>query len=176
MQGRIDIPLPPESRADVAQCRIPDAFAKFRVLCSPLRRCVETAAALRLVVSTDARLVEMDWGTYQGRTLAELRAEHGDHFAQEEAHGLDFRPPGGESPRDVQARLASLLAEIARQGRPTLAITHRGVVRAIHAHARGWDMIGKPPDDLGPHALHLFDIDADGQPHVDCLNIPLERR
>ena len=176
MQGRIDIPLLPESRAALARCRIPDAFAGFRALCSPLQRCIETAAALRLVVSTDARLVEMDWGAYQGRTLAELRAEHGDRFAHEEAHGLDFRPPGGESPRDVQARIASLLAEVGRHGRPILAITHRGVVRAIHALARNWDMVGKPPDDMDPHALQLFDVDAEGQPRVSRLNIPLERR
>ena len=38
-------------------------------------------------------------------------------MAEIEGRGLDFRAPGGESPREVQARIRPLLAEIGRDGR-----------------------------------------------------------
>lgn len=176
MQGRADTSLLEESRAELARCRLPDEFAAFRVLCSPLKRCLETAAALRLVVMTDPRLIEMDWGAFEGRTLPALRAEQGEAFAANEARGLDFRPDGGESPREVNARVAPLLAEIARQDRPCLAVTHRGVIRAIYARAVGWDMMSKPPHELDPHALHLFMLDRDGRPRLSRVNVPLATR
>ena len=90
-----------------------------------------------------------------------------------EARGLDFRPPRGESPRDVQHRVAPLLVEIAQARQPTLAVTHRGVIRAIYAQARDWDMTGEPQDELDLYALHLFTLDAQGHPRVDRLNIAL---
>jgi probable phosphoglycerate mutase len=34
-------------------------------------------------------------------------------MAAAEAAGVDLRPPGGESPREVQARIRPMLAEIA---------------------------------------------------------------
>ena len=51
--------------------------------------------------------------------LADLRAELGPAMAENEARGLDFRPPGGESPREVQARLKPFLADLAA---PTVAV------------------------------------------------------
>jgi probable phosphoglycerate mutase len=53
-------------------------------------------------------------------------------MTQNEAAGLDFRPPGGESPRDVQERLKPYLASLAG---PTIAVTHKGVLRALYALA-----------------------------------------
>lgn len=174
MQGRADIALLPESRAELARCRLPRDFIGYRVYCSPLTRCLETAAALRLTVTIDARLTEMDWGAFEGRTLAELGAALGATLAANEARGLDFRPGRGESPRDVATRVAPLLREIAQRGDPCLAITHRGVIRAIYAQAAGWDMTGPPPHELDPRALQSFLLDRDGRPRLERCNISLE--
>jgi probable phosphoglycerate mutase len=118
----------------------------------------------------------MDWGEYQGRTIDELRERHGVDFAANERRGLDLAPPGGESPRAVQARLAPLLAELAAAGRPTLAVTHRGVIRAIYARAAGWNMTGEPPDVLDLYALHVFVLEAGGAPRIERLNVALADR
>ena len=174
MQGREDVPLLDESRADLRRRRVPAPYGGFRALCSPLRRCLDTAAMLGLVVTPEPRLIEMDWGGFRGRTLAELREAHDEDFARNESRGLDFRPPGGESPRDVQARVAPLLREIGAAGRPVLAVTHRGVIRAIYAQATDWDMTGDPPVGFDVYALHLFAVDRDGVPRVEALNLPLE--
>ncbi len=171
LQGRADPPIDP---AAAPELRLPEALAGFRVLSSPLRRAVETAAWLGIAeIAIEPRLVEMDWGEWEGATLAGLRARLGPEMAAREAQGLDFRPPGGESPRDVQARLVPLLAEIAAAGRPTAAITHNGVIRAVFSLATGWDMRGKPPARLRWPAAQLFRLDRDGRPAVERLNLAL---
>jgi probable phosphoglycerate mutase len=153
---------------------MPDAFAAWRVLSSPLRRALATARALGVAApEIDPRLIEMSWGDWEGRRLVDLRAELGPSLAAAEALGLDFRPPGGESPRDVQARIAPLLREIAGSGMPTVAITHKGVMRAILALAANWDMRGKPPCRLDGAAAQLFRLDSDGRPAVERLGIAL---
>jgi probable phosphoglycerate mutase len=141
-----------------------------------LRRAVGTAHRLGIADPTiEPRLAEMGWGEWEGETLAGLRARLGAEMAMAEAAGLDFRPPGGESPHEVQARVMPLLAEIAQSARPTAAITHKGVIRAVLSLATGWDMRGKPPHRLSWSAAHLFHLDAAGRPSVARLNLPLER-
>ena len=173
LQGRADPPLDP---AVLPGWRLPAALDGFRVVASPLRRAVETARLLGIAEpAIEPRLTEMAWGEWEGETLAGLRARLGPAMDDAEAAGLDFRPPAGESPREVQCRVAPLLADIARAGAATAAITHKGVIRAIFAQATGWDMRGKAPARLSWSAAHLFRLGPDGSPAVEMLNIPLER-
>jgi broad specificity phosphatase PhoE len=176
LQGRADIPLSAAARTSLATRRLPSELTGFRCLVSPLTRARETAILLGQSAEIDARLVEMDWGRYEGRTIADLRREHGEAFIASEARGLDFTPEGGESPRAVQARIIPLLAEIASRRRSTLAITHRGVIRAIYAQASGWNMTGDPPHELDLYAMQIFTLRDDGEPQIERLNVPLEER
>jgi broad specificity phosphatase PhoE len=176
LQGRADIALSAQSRQELGARRLPDDVADFKALCSPLRRCRETASLLGLSPTEEARLIEMHWGEYEGHTLPDLRRKYGATLAAQEKLGLDFRPPGGESPRDVQTRIAPLLGEIAADPHPILAVTHRGVIRAIYALATGWNMCDDAPDELDLYALHLFRLSANGAPDVVQLNIPLALR
>jgi probable phosphoglycerate mutase len=102
----------------------------------------------------------MDWGAWEGRTLADLRAEAPAAMAANEARGLDFRPQGGESPREVRARLEPLLAEF--QG-DVICVTHKGVIRAALSLATGWDMTSKPPVRLGDDEPLILQRDASGR-------------
>jgi broad specificity phosphatase PhoE len=85
-----------------------------------------------------------------------------------EARGLDFRPEGGESPREVLARVREWLMQISE---PTLAVTHRGVIRVVLAAATDWDMRGPPPVKLDWRAFHLFQVDKTGLPRIERLNL-----
>ena len=181
IQGRTDIPLSEAGRASVGAWRLPPELAGFDPVCSPLRRAVETAKALRAACGTgplaeprlEPRLVEMNWGEWEGRRLDDLRRESGEAMAANEARGLDFRPGGGESPRDVLARLRPWLAEVGAAGRPTLAVTHKGVIRALLAEVTGWDMTGKPPVQLDWSSAHLFAVDGRGGLRLDRPNLSL---
>ncbi len=176
MQGRRDLPLSSAGRRGVGEWRLPFDPIGHRIFASPLRRCRETAAALGLGDALlDQRLIEMDWGDWEGHTAAELRQQT-PGLKSAEALGLDMRPPNGESPRDVQTRLRPWLHEQARGRQPTVAITHKGVIRAVYAMATGWDMRGTPPDDLDwDAAAHSFKLGGTGVPQCQRLNMSLHR-
>lgn len=173
LQGRRDIPLSEAGVAAVRGWRLPEPAEAREWFTSPLERCRQTARLLGLTARVELRLIEMDWGAWEGWRLADLRRRWPDAMARWEALGLDLRPDGGETPREVQARLLPWLAERAASGRPTGAVTHRGVMRALYALAAGWDMAGPPPEKLDPATAHLFGLRADGGPLLLRLNLPL---
>ena len=169
IQGRSDQPLSEAGRAALRTRAMPAACRGMVVVTSPLARCVETALLLGAPdAPREPRLAEMFWGAWEGRRLAELRAELGPAMRDNEARGLDFRPAGGESPREGLARVSEWLASVAG---PTLAVTHRGVIRVVLAAATGWDMRGPPPAKLDWSAFHLFRLAAGGEPRVEALNL-----
>lgn len=176
IQGRADTPLSEAGRAVFARSRLPERYRKRIWHVSPLRRATETAVLFGLKAAVEPALIEMDWGAYESRTLAELQAEYGDAFATNEARGLDFLPPGGESPRQVQDRLRPWLQRLAAGEKDIGAISHKGVIRAILAQAYDWPMIGRPPVKLDWSCLHEFVIAPDGRPEPLAMNIPLEER
>ena len=172
IQGRADIPLNDDGRAEIAKLRLPPAFVGARAFTSPLARARETARILGLRAMLDAALIEMDWGKYEGRTLVELGASA--DFAANEAKGLDFRLDGGESPRDVQERLRPWLARVAADAAPAIAVAHRGVIRALYALATDWDMTARAPDKLDWTRGQVFNLRPDGVPRVARLNVALD--
>ena len=168
IQGRSDPPLTDDARQKLRRFRLPQVCAGMRIVTSPLARCVETAALLGAPnAERESRIAEMSWGAWEGRRLADLRAEFGAQMSENEARGWDFRPAGGESPREVLARVRAWLAELEE---PTLAVTHRGVIRAVYAHAAGWDMRGKPPAKLAWDAVHVFRVE-ENELAIDSVNL-----
>jgi broad specificity phosphatase PhoE len=175
LQGRVDVPLSPEGEAALVGRRLPHAFVGAAVYCSPLMRARQTAALLGLTeLRIEPRLTEMDWGAYEGRTIDKLRAEIGVQMTANEALGLDFRPPGGESPRMMRERVRPWLAEVAAQAQPAVAVTHKGIIRAMLSLAYDWDMKGRQPIKLDWRRLHVFDLAPDGTPSPGEFNIPLD--
>ncbi len=166
IQGRTDMPLSDLGRAQVRSWRLPDGFADADCLASPLARAVETARLLGLRPRQDARLAEMAWGGFEGRTLADLRVELGGSMRELEDAGLDFRPPGGESPREVAERLAACLRDVAATARDHVLVAHKGVLRASLVLAFGWDMMGKPPVRFSPARALVHELSPDGTPSL----------
>lgn len=175
LQGRRDTPLSPEGEAALAGWTAPLGLAGFDWVTSPLGRCMLTAKHLvGRTVRIDQRIIEMDWGEWEGRTRKELSETLGTDFRENEARGLDFTPPGGESPRMVQERLKPFLAELAARRRPTVAVTHRGVLRAAVALATGWDFMGAPPVKGLHGTYNLLRLADGGTPSVQALDAPLD--
>jgi len=172
LQGRRDIPLSSEGREILETCEIPEQFSHFHWRSSPLKRAEQTAQILGATdLVLDDRLIEMDWGKWEGYTIRELRAQYGSAMKDNEAKGLQMCPEGGESPADVQNRLLPFLQELKT---PTIAVTHKGVIRAIKSLAYNWDMTDKSPVPFNWNAGHLFMIDELGRPHAEAVNIELD--
>ncbi len=177
LQGRSDPPLSPQGRALAAAWRIDPAWRNWRVIASPLQRARETASLMfpDCTIEIEPRLVEMDFGAWEGQSLADLRADPRNDTARLEAMGLDFRAPGGESPRDLQNRLQPWLGELAAARRDTVAIAHKSILRALYALASGWRMMEKPPVKFKDGHAQIFALDdANGFRLVEA-NRPLLR-
>lgn len=167
LQGRADIGLDPVGEREVAGWCLPAGWRQLPCWVSPLRRARRTAELLGCsAVRVAPELIEMDWGSFEGRRLADLRAQLGPDLAANEARGLDFRPPDGESPREVMGRLVPWLRSRAGDGQAALAITHKGVRRALLALASGWDMLGPPPLKVRNDAALVLDLRASGELEV----------
>lgn len=103
------------------------------ILSSPLQRAVETAARAGYPdVRTDARLVEWDYGAYEGLTTPEIVEQLGRPWTIWEGTPAGATP--GESVADVTARAESLLAELrprVRAGEQVLLFSHGHFLRAL---------------------------------------------
>lgn len=98
-----------------------------RVISSPLARAVETAAPIAVAsgvdVETDARLLDRDYGQFDGRSADEVRREFGS---------LDAAP-GVEPAATVEARAQSVLDDLVAAGEdgPVAVVSHDAVIRLL---------------------------------------------
>lgn len=175
IQGHTDIPLSAAGRAALEGLRVPVEYGNVRWYASPLVRAVESAELLGArELKIDPRLVELRWGEWEGSTKPEMRERHGDAFAENEARGLDFRPPGGESPRELRARLEDWLADVRGAEAPVVAVTHKGVIQMALALATGWDLVSRAPVRLDWGCAQRFSVS--GTPprlRLDASNVAL---
>ena len=176
LQGLTDTCLSPEGEAAARGWRLPAPADGWPRISSPLQRARRTAELVQpsAAVIVDSALREMSFGVWEGCTLAELRAEGGASFAAAEAAGLDFQPPGGESPRTALARIGGWAAALVRGGEPAVAVSHKAAIRALLALATGWNMLGRPPHKLDWRSVHFFVAHDDGRVVIDSLNVPFE--
>ncbi|MGC0364191.1 putative phosphomutase (TIGR03848 family) [Rhodococcus sp. 27YEA15] len=113
---------------------------------SPLERCEQTVAPLAadraLIPTIDQRLIEVDYGQWTGRPIAELVKEPLWKVVQQHASGAVF--PGGEGLAEVQARAVAAIREhdarLAQEhGKDVVwvACSHGDVIKSILADAFG---------------------------------------
>jgi broad specificity phosphatase PhoE len=150
-----DEPLDERGRAAAAEL-VPSATES---LSSPAVRCLQTAVAAGLDPLIDDALAECDFGSWAGRSLAEVHATDPD-AARDWMTDPDACPHGGESMSVFVRRVGDWIDAQARRDGRALAITHGGVVKAALVHA-----LGTPPAafwqfDVAPLAvteLHAHD-------------------
>jgi len=131
--GRSDPPLTDTGERQ-AQA-VADALVSCRaavVLTSPLRRASTTADRIAEVLGVpaqvDERLVELDYGEWEGLGFAELP----DGVARRWRDDPGLTPPGGESLRAVRARVGGLCDELLAQegGGTVIAVSHVSPIKA----------------------------------------------
>jgi broad specificity phosphatase PhoE len=177
IQGRTDTPLSATGAAKMAGLLPPDGFAQARAFTSPQLRARETAALLGYPHAVpDARLAEHHWGVWEGLTREEILARDGADAFTRAGLGIDFTPSGGESTRDLLARVADFLRDVAKGEGDAVAITHRGILRSAYTLATGWAMMTPTPEKLDLTAALILALDADGDATIAELNAPLRVR
>lgn len=122
------------------------------VVRAPSLRCAQTAEALALDAGVDDRLAGCDFGSWRGRLLDEVAAEHpGDVHAW--LADPAACPHGGESLEAFVARIGAWLGGRSDPPRTLLAIVDPVVVQAAIVHLLGAPASGVWRVDVAPLAL-----------------------
>lgn len=139
MLGRADPGLTEEGRRQAE--RLAAALGAQRpsaVLTSPLTRARETAApiaeACGLPTDVDERLIEIDWGTWDGRPVGTFASAEVERWRAEAGTA-----PEGESLRSVGERVASFCSEALDRDGLVVAVSHVSPIKAAVAWALGVD-------------------------------------
>ena len=112
---RMDVPLSEEGRASALALhdRL-DGVGLARVIASPLQRAFQTAriVAPTATVEPDPRLIEADYGEWEGHTRSAIRVRWPELRQAWEADPASVSPPGGESGLDVFERVRSFVTAL----------------------------------------------------------------
>ena len=156
LAGRIDIPLVERGERNARQLGERLQGVRFdRVLASPLSRARRTLelAGLGAGATLDERLLEMDFGRYEGRSVEEIRQERpGWTYLRDGC-------PGGEGPLEIGARADALLAELEPLGGNVALFAHSVILRVLAARYLGLDAGGGRLLMLSPGALCVLGYD-----------------
>lgn len=137
--GATDMPADAGATAAACAALAPRLPQGAQIGCSPRRRCMQLADALLqarpdLSLQTDERLVEMDFGCWEGvRWDAIPKAEIDAWTAQ----FWLWRFGGRDTVSALMARVGAAWADAQRSREPVVWLTHAGVVRAATLLARG---------------------------------------
>ncbi|HEY0409221.1 MAG TPA: histidine phosphatase family protein [Candidatus Dormibacteraeota bacterium] len=132
--GRTDVPLDEEGRRRARELAPTLAGVGFtRVLVSPLRRARETAelAGLRGPVELCDDLMEWDYGEYEGRTAADIRAERPGWSLWHDG------VVGGETLEELRRRADRVVARLRELDGDLAVVAHGHVLRVLAARWTG---------------------------------------
>lgn len=111
------------------------------IITSPLQRCQAFAEALmetyNIPVTTEENLKEVGFGSWEGRTPDEIKAENLIEYEDFYRDPVNLRPKGAEPLDQFIQRVTTALENsvIQYHGKHILIVAHAGVNRAIIAHA-----------------------------------------
>jgi len=148
--GSIDAPLNGrgEAQARDLAARLAAEGAQFdAVISSPLLRARQTAdivcAALGMDYEIFHEFAERNMGVFEGQTAEENREKYPEMWARHCSPTPDCAPDGGESARQMCARIDGGIARLREMhvGRRVLLIAHGYAGRAIHRHIHNLDFL-----------------------------------
>ena len=158
--GSTDIPLTDRGREAAAALAGPvSAWSFGRVLCSPLRRAVETCSLCGLGdrAERDELLVEWDYGDYEGLTSAEIdRLRPGWSLWRDGC-------PGGEQPAEIGARADRVVAELLAGPGPVAVFSHGHFLRVLGARWIELAPAGGGRLGLSPGSLSLLGFEHEAR-------------
>lgn len=146
--GNEDVPLAATFKRDIE--KVVSGLPTFdRAIASPLSRCqqlaVSAVADKSQSLETDARLLEMNFGAWQGLAWDDVPRHELDEWA---ANFEDAKPHGGESVNELRDRLQAFFTDLAKRSQKDdkiLIVSHAGVIRSALTLIEG--MSGKPQDE-----------------------------
>ena len=156
--GVSDLPLTPAGEAEAIRLGERIAGRTFAaVFASPLRRAVRTCelAGFGSAAVVEPDLLEWNYGAYEGRTTAEIHAEHPGWQL--------FRDgcPGGESPEGIAARADCVIRRVQAIGGDVLLFSSGHFLRMFAARWLGLEPVAGRYFVLGTASLSEMGYEHD---------------
>lgn len=161
IQGHTDIPLNDTGHWQAA--RLAEALADepiSAIYASDLSRAWETASyvgrALGVAVVADQGLRERGFGTFEGRTFADIEKETPEQARLWRGRDPDFAPEGGESLVTLRERVVATFARLAARhpGELIALVGHGGVMDVMYRAATRLDIQAARTWALGNAAIN----------------------
>lgn len=138
LYGATDIALSPVGEQQAARAAAALRTHAFsRIVSSPLQRARKTAEIVHAAQLTPGPLAilhdlrEVDFGAWEGLTWAEVAERDPDNHRLWQQTRPHFTYPRGESRPDFLRRIHAAAREIPHASGPTLAVLHKGVIKAV---------------------------------------------
>jgi probable phosphoglycerate mutase len=149
-----------------------------KIYSSDLRRASQTALIIaghhKGKVHVLPALREINLGKWEGLSVADAQALFPEEWQRREKDLVTFRPPGGESFRDLALRIGPVFDQIVQglEG-DILIVAHAGVNRVIICQVLGMDLANlfRLGQDYG--SLNLLEYNKD-EWRVVAMNIPAD--
>ncbi|HSD97630.1 MAG TPA: alpha-ribazole phosphatase family protein [Sulfuricaulis sp.] len=138
-RGQTDDPLSEKGWAQMRNA-VGDHCPWQAVISSSLSRCADFARELakrrQLPLDIDARLIELGFGTWEGRTPDELTAADPEILNRFRHDPVTHAPAGAETLTAFRDRVISAWDSLLERhaGKHVLVVAHAGVIRMVVAH------------------------------------------
>jgi probable phosphoglycerate mutase len=140
---------------------------------SPLQRTLETAEplgrALRIPVQERPRLIEVNFGAWTGKSMAELETDPA--WKRFNTVRSSTRAPGGDLMLDVQSRMVDELEELRSRhhGQTVAVVSHQDAIKAVLAHYAGIPLDLFHRFEISPASVSVLRL-ADWGPQIVTVN------
>ncbi|WP_418502430.1 histidine phosphatase family protein [Flagellimonas sp.] len=175
--GRTDIPLTEKGLGQANQVYGQFQGMEFnKVYSSPLLRASKTAQIASGVndVILDDRLIEVDFGNWEGKTKEEFIPENEALWQNWEHHPETTKAGGsGETAREVIERVDDFFSSIVQKhsdGETVLVVAHNGINRLYMAHKLGMPLNAYRKIVQENSRITLFTLDEAGNFQLKLLN------
>ena len=170
IQGQLDIPLNETGRWQAQ--RLARALAaresNAAIYSSDLLRAWDTAISIadatKLTLKTDEGLRERGFGTFQGKTYAEIEATWPQETLRWRKREPEWSPPEGESLLQFRQRVLDTAQTLAARhmGEQIVMVAHGGVMDVLYRAATGLDLQATRTWALGNAAINRLLWTPDG--------------
>jgi broad specificity phosphatase PhoE len=159
--GRTDIPLDELGyrQAAVMAQHITALKRPDVIIASPLLRARETAQAiadrLDLPIEIEPDIAELNFGSYEGWLLEDIRAQQPEFAAQFADLNIDTHWPGGERLSEFHLRVRTAISRLATRypSHTAVIVSHGGVLGSLAAQ-----LLGTPPNDWSRYRIRNCSI------------------
>jgi alpha-ribazole phosphatase len=168
--GQTDVTLADSYTDEMASLhnKLPEFEDNCSVLSSPLIRCLQLAETFSDNVITDARLLELNFGSWEGLQFDSIEADLLQHWTD---NIVTAKPPNGENFEELYLRVTSFWKDLlAIDAKQVLVVTHAGVIRALLAHALNLPLANSFQLRIDSGSVHKLRI-IDNYLYVEYINL-----